>query len=510
MGEGPRAGRHPGRGAGRDLQAGPSGRAAVGRVGHAPTSATPSSRTAATTSAGSVATSSTASSAPSSTSSSSSSASTLERPEPDQPVLTPAEVLAAMHLPAAPGQRRAGLPPRRPGPLRQPPHPLGRRADPEPGPHRPVPHGAGRPRAHDHPGRRGHHAPDADQHPARWSPPSRSSSAPASSPSSWTRSTRCRASPTAVASRRSARAACRVSGPASRSATSTSATTAACARSRRRKARTSASSARWPPTPGSTSSASSSRRTARSSNGKVTDEIVYLAADEEEEYVVAQANAPLNPDGTFQRRPRARAALAAGRHAGRPQAPARAGRVLRRHHRDLLGAAGRGPAHGRLAEADRLGRPPRSSRSSSTTTPTAPSWAPTCRRQAVPLVRAEAPYIGTGIEARAARDAADMIIAEDDGDGHRGRRRLDHRRVQDASGRKVYRLLKFERSNQDTCINQKPRVREGDKVKQGRHPRRRPLDRQRRAGPRQEPASSPSCRGRATTSRTPSSSPSAW
>ncbi len=70
------------------------------------------------------------------------------------------------HLPAPPGQRRAGLPPRRPGPLRQPAHPLGRRADPEPGPHRPVPHGAGGARAHDDPGRRGHHAPDADQHPA--------------------------------------------------------------------------------------------------------------------------------------------------------------------------------------------------------------------------------------------------------------------------------------------------------------------------------------------------------
>ena len=70
-------------------------------------------------------------------------------------------------LPAAPGPGRAGLPPRRPGPLRQPAHPLGRRADPEPGPRRPVPHGAGRPRAHDHPGRRGHHPPDPDQHPAR-------------------------------------------------------------------------------------------------------------------------------------------------------------------------------------------------------------------------------------------------------------------------------------------------------------------------------------------------------
>ena len=76
-------------------------------------------------------------------------------------------------------------------------------------------------------------------------------------------------------------------------------TTAGCARSRRRRARTSASSAVCRPTPGSTSSASSSRRTARSSNGKVTGEIVYMAADEEENYVVAQANTPINADGSF-------------------------------------------------------------------------------------------------------------------------------------------------------------------------------------------------------------------
>ena len=70
-------------------------------------------------------------------------------------------------------------------------------------------------------------------------------------------------------------------------------------------------------------------------DGKVTDEIVYLAADEEEEYVVAQANAPLNPDGTLQGRPRPRAPVAAGRHARRAQAHARARRLLRCHHRDL-------------------------------------------------------------------------------------------------------------------------------------------------------------------------------
>ena len=91
-------------------------------------------------------------------------------------------------------------------------------------------------------------------------------------------------------------------------------------------------------------------------DGQVTDEIVYLAADEEEEYVVAQANAPLNADGTFKDEPRPRAALAAGRLA-------RATCKLQLERDVFFGAtteislraAGRGPAHGRLAEADRLG-----------------------------------------------------------------------------------------------------------------------------------------------------------
>ena len=88
------------------------------------------------------------------------------------------------------------------------------------------------------------------------------------------------------------------------------------------------------------------------------------------------------------------------------------------------------------------------------------------QRQAVPLLRAEAPYIGTGIESRAARDAADMILAEDDGiiaevDGNAIT--VEYK----SKGRKVYRLLKFERSNQDTCINQKPFVAEGQKISKG-------------------------------------------
>ncbi len=89
------------------------------------------------------------------------------------------------------------------------------------------------------------------------------------------------------------------------------------------------------------------------------------------------------------------------------------------------------------------------------------------QRQAVPLVRAEAPYIGTGIEARAARDAADMVP------GRRRTARSSRSRATRSpsstrrKGRKVYRLPKFRRSNQDTCINQLPRVREGQKVAKG-------------------------------------------
>jgi DNA-directed RNA polymerase subunit beta len=88
------------------------------------------------------------------------------------------------------------------------------------------------------------------------------------------------------------------------------------------------------------------------------------------------------------------------------------------------------------------------------------------QRQAVPLLRAEAPYIGTGIEARCASDAADMLLAEDDGtvvelDGDHIV--MDYKKL----GQKTLRLKKFDRSNQDSCINQKIRVAEGDKVKKG-------------------------------------------
>src|SRR5205823_4965154 len=86
----------------------------------------------------------------------------------------------------------------------------------------------------------------------------------------------------------------------------------------------------------------------------------------------------------------------------------------------------------------------------------------------VPLLRPEAPFVGTGVEARVARDAGDVIIAE--ADGLVSEVSGDHITVEyrDAKiGRKVYRLTKFGRSNQNTCANHRAIVDEGDKVKRG-------------------------------------------
>ena len=200
-------------------------------------------------------------------------------------------------------------------------------------------------------------------------------------------------------------------------------------------------------------------------DGRVTDEIVYLAADEEEEYVLAQANTPLNPDGTFaQERVLVRRS---------PQAASLEDLRLQLE-RDIFFGATTDIQYVPGTEVQLMDVSPRQIVSVATALipflehddANRALMGANMQRQAVPLVRAEAPYIGTGIESRAARDAADMVIATDDGEITE----VDGTVIKVAyksQGNVTYKLNKFERSNQDTCINQRPIVTAGQKISAG-------------------------------------------
>ncbi len=199
--------------------------------------------------------------------------------------------------------------------------------------------------------------------------------------------------------------------------------------------------------------------------GRVTDQIDYLSADEEELYVVAQANAAVDDSGNF-----TRDAVLVRRS---PQSATLGDLKLQLERESFFGATtdvSEVPPN----EVQLMDVSPKQIISVATALipflehddANRALMGANMQRQAVPLLSAEAPYIGTGIEARAARDAADMLIATDDGvvTALSG----DSITVEyKTEGRKVYKLLRFERSNQDTCINQKPLVAQGDKIRKG-------------------------------------------
>ena len=200
-------------------------------------------------------------------------------------------------------------------------------------------------------------------------------------------------------------------------------------------------------------------------DGRVTDEIVYLAADEEEEYVVAQANAPIDSEGRFIN-PRVLVRRS-------PQAASLQDLRLQLEQEVFFGATTE-ISFVPPDEVQMMDISPKQIVSVATALipflehddANRALMGANMQRQAVPLVRTEAPYIGTGVEGRAARDAADMVIASEDGtvvvvDGDRIV--VDYAE----SGRTEIKLRKFERSNQDTCISQKPLVRAGDTVSAG-------------------------------------------
>jgi DNA-directed RNA polymerase subunit beta len=202
-------------------------------------------------------------------------------------------------------------------------------------------------------------------------------------------------------------------------------------------------------------------------NGKVTDEIVYMPADEEENYVVAQANTALNPDGTFKaervlvrRSPQAaslddlKKMLEAESFFGSTTdigyVPGTEVDFIDVSARQIISVA---TALIPFLEHDDANRA---------------LMGANMQRQAVPLLRAEAPYIGTGIESRAARDGADLILAKDSGTvtsvtGDLITIAYDNLKKADGE----HKLFKFRRSNQDTSINHIIRVKEGQKVAKG-------------------------------------------
>jgi DNA-directed RNA polymerase subunit beta len=205
-------------------------------------------------------------------------------------------------------------------------------------------------------------------------------------------------------------------------------------------------------------------------NGRVTEEIVYLAADEEEEYVIAQASATLDRNGHFTGE-----------------------RVLVRR-----GPQGAGVRVGATttsygttsevdyvlpAEVDLMDVSPKQIVSVSTALipfvehddANRALMGANMQKQAVPLLVSEAPFIGTGVEARAAQDAGEVIVAagagrivEISGDQVVVEYRAGEKdRFGAELGKKIYPLAKFRRSNQNTCINQKVLVDEGDEVEVG-------------------------------------------
>ncbi|MEV4461932.1 DNA-directed RNA polymerase subunit beta, partial [Microbispora sp. NPDC049633] len=179
-------------------------------------------------------------------------------------------------------------------------------------------------------------------------------------------------------------------------------------------------------------------------DGRVTDEIDYLTADEEDRHVVAQANTGLNADGTF-----AETRVLARRKGGEFEAvhPSEVD-YMDVSPRQMVSVA---TAMIPFLEHDDANRALMGSN---------------MQRQSVPLLKSEAPLVGTGMEYRAATDAGDVITAEKAGVVEEVS--ADYITVMNDDGtRTTYRVAKFKRSNQGTCFNQKPIVAEGDRVEQG-------------------------------------------
>ena len=176
---------------------------------------------------------------------------------------------------------------------------------------------------------------------------------------------------------------------------------------------------------------------------RVTDEIVYMTADEEDFYKVAEANEPLNEDGSFQNE-----YVTVRDKAEIIRVP--------RENVDLIDVSPRQIVSVATAMIPFL----------ENDDATRALMGSNMQRQAVPLLVPEAPIVGTGMEYKAAHDSGVVVLSKQDGVVEKvaGDRIV----VRDTLGeRHTYKLSKFARSNQGTCINQRPRVKAGQAVEKG-------------------------------------------
>jgi len=177
--------------------------------------------------------------------------------------------------------------------------------------------------------------------------------------------------------------------------------------------------------------------------GVVSNDIEYLTADEEDKYVVAQANEPLDEEGRFKDK-----------------------KVLCRYRDDILEVES--------SHVDYMDVSPKQLVSVATAMipflenddANRALMGSNMQRQAVPLIKPESPIIGTGIEYKAAKDSGTVVLAKNAGTVEKVS--ANEITIATKKGKKdVYKLLKYIRSNQGTCTNQRPIVRKGDVVEAG-------------------------------------------
>jgi len=175
---------------------------------------------------------------------------------------------------------------------------------------------------------------------------------------------------------------------------------------------------------------------------RVLDEIVYLSADEEDEYIIAQANAPLDENGCFIDE-----------------------RVEARYAEEILEVP--------VEKVDYMDVSPKQVFSVATSLipflenddANRALMGANMQRQAVPLIKTEAPIIGTGLEYKAAKDSGAVVVSKSAGTV----KKVSASRIvieTDTGKIETYELLKFIRSNQGTCYNQRPIVKPGDRIKE--------------------------------------------